>query len=67
MTVDLNTPQVVFPPSSSLCSQLQPAEGMEKAFPVLLPLSEVLGEATEQAGQCCRTAGPRSRLAELPP
>ncbi|KAF4802716.1 nucleolar protein 7 [Turdus rufiventris] len=28
---------------------------------------EVHGEATEQPGPCCRTAGARTRLAELPP
>lgn len=60
----------VFPHSPSLCVQLQPAEGTKLClinFPVLSsPLSEVLGEATEQPGQCCRTAAARTRLAELP-
>lgn len=32
-----------------------------------LPFAEVLGEATEQPGPCCRTAGAGTRLAELPP
>lgn len=71
MTVDLNTTQVFFPLHHHFAFSSSQQKALSWAwwnFPVLSsPLSEVPGEATEQPGQCCRTAGAGARLAELPP
>lgn len=71
MTAALNTTQVFLPLHhhfAFISSQQKALSWAWWNFPVLSsPLSEVPGEATEQPGQCCRTAGARTRLAELPP